>query len=284
MQKTITEESSLLDIIQQMSPDSSKNTLRSWISIGRVLVDGRRVDRANTVVNPGQVVAIGHKMHFTNHSLRILHEDEAIVVVEKPEGLLSVATDFETQTTVQAILKKRFWSKRVYPVHRLDRETSGVMLFAYTEAAKEHIKDQFEQHLVEKTYFAVVENSVPTAKGRWECYLEEDDFYYVKSTSPSRGKLATTDYEVVSRENNRTLLRIDPKTGRKNQIRVHCSEAGHPIVGDKKYGCKTNPIKRVCLHAQKICLTHPITGRRVAFSVPLPEGFYGLFKNLKECP
>jgi 23S rRNA pseudouridine1911/1915/1917 synthase len=283
MKYTVLESSSLLDVLHKMAPDSSKNTLRSWLQSGRVTVDERRTERANLEVLPGQQVCIGPKVSFVKGSLRILHEDDAIVVLEKPEGLLSVATDFEQRATVHNMLKRQFHQRRVYPVHRLDRETSGVMLFAYSEQARDELKAQFEQQTVEKTYFAIVEQDMPLGKGTWESYLEEDDFYYVKSTSSShRGKLAVTHYEVLKAHKNRSLLRLKPQTGRKNQLRVHCSEAGYPIIGDKKYGAGTNPIKRLGLHALKIAFIHPITKRRMVFSTPLPENFYKLLdlKNI----
>jgi 23S rRNA pseudouridine1911/1915/1917 synthase len=266
-----------------MAPDSSKNTLRSWLQVGRVTIDDQRAERANIEVLPGQKIQIGSKVSFIRGSLRILHDDDDIIVLEKPEGLLSVATDFENRATVHAMLKRQFHNRRVYPVHRLDRETSGVMMFAYTEKARDAIKSQFEQHTIDKTYFAIVEKDMALGKGVWESYLEEDDFYFVKSTNDSQsGKLAITHYEVLKAAKNRSLLRLKPQTGRKNQLRVHCSEAGHPIVGDKKYGAHTNPIKRACLHAQKISFTHPITGRRMTFAVPLPEAFSKIldFKDL----
>ncbi len=280
MKMTVVSENCLLDILQELAPDSSKNTLRSWVQIGRVTVDGRRVIKANELIKSGQEVEIGHRMHFVDGGLRILHEDESIVVIEKPEGLLSVATDFEIKATAHALLKRRFFNKKVYPVHRLDRETSGVMIFAYTEAARDHLKSQFEQRNVDKVYYAIVENEMGVKEGEWECFLEEDDFYYVKSSSSERGKLANTHYEVMNTHRGYTFLKLHPKTGRKNQLRVHCAEAGYPIVGDKKYGSHFNPIKRLCLHAQTIAFTHPKTERRVNFAVPLPESFYKLIPKL----
>jgi 23S rRNA pseudouridine1911/1915/1917 synthase len=265
---------SLLEILQEMAPESSKNTLRSWLQMGRVTVDHRCRTRANTEILPGQEVRIGPKVAFLRGSIRILHEDDEMIVLEKPEGLLSVATDFETKATVHAILKRRFHHRRVYPVHRLDRETSGVMMFAYTEKARDFFKTQFEKHLVDKTYFALVEGEMPLERGTWESFLEEDDFYFVKSTSDLQGgKLAVTHYQVLQSFKNRSLLRLNPQTGRKNQLRVHCSEAGHPIIGDKKYQATFNPIKRLCLHAQKISFVHPSTQRRMTFFTSLPEVF-----------
>ncbi len=284
MKHTVDRKASLLEILQEMAPDSSKNTLRSWLQAGRVTVDDLCNTRANTEILPGQKISIGPKVTFLRGSVRILHEDDDIIVLEKPEGLLSVATDFESKATVHAILKRRFHNRHVYPVHRLDRETSGVMMFAYTEKAREFLKAQFEQHLVDKTYFALVEGEMSLGRGTWESFLEEDDFYYVKSTSDlQRGKLAVTHFEVLKARRNRSLLRLKPQTGRKNQLRVHCSEAGHPIIGDKKYQAVSNPIKRVCLHAQKISFAHPSTQRRMTFSISLPEIFNKIFeiKGLK---
>lgn len=274
MKHTADRSSSLLDILHEMAPDSSKNTLRSWLQSGRVTVNGQRSERANIEVHAGQIVEIGSKVTFVRGSLRIAHDDDQIVVLEKPEGLLSVATDFETRATVHAMLKRQFHNRKVYPVHRLDRETSGVMLFAYTEVARDALKSQFEEHTIDKTYYAIVEREMPLGSGKWESYLEEDDFYFVKTTNDSvRGKLAVTHYEVLKAERNRSLLRLKPVSGRKNQLRVHCSEAGHPIVGDKKYGAKTNPLKRVCLHAQKITFSHPTSRKKMTFSTPIPLAF-----------
>ncbi len=271
---------SLLDILQEMAPDSSKNTLRTWLQSGRVTVDGQLSDRANREIQAGQKVQIGTKVTFIRGSLRILHDDDHIVVLEKPEGLLSVATDFETKATVHAMLKRQFHNRRVYPVHRLDRETSGVMLFAYTEQARDHLKSQFEQHTIHKAYYAIVEREMPLGNGKWESYLEEDDFYFVKTTNDSvKGKLAITHYQVLKAERNRSLLLLNPQSGRKNQLRVHCSEAGHPIVGDKKYKAATNPIKRVCLHAQKITFAHPASGKKMTFSAPVPQ----IFSKILDC-
>ena len=274
MKYTADKQALLLEILQEMAPDSSKNTLRAWLQSGRVSVDGQCSQRANAQIQAGQSVEIGTKVTFVRRLLRILHDDDHIVVLEKPEGLLSVSTDFEKRATVHAMLKKQFHNRRVYPVHRLDRETSGVMLFAYSEYARDELKDQFEAHTILKTYYAIVENKMPLSSGKWESYLEEDDFYYVKSTNDSvSGKLAITHYRVLKTEQNRSLLLLNPQTGRKNQLRVHCSEAGHPIAGDKKYGAKTNPAKRVCLHAQSLTFMHPATQRKMTFSAPIPSEF-----------
>lgn len=278
MKGVVTQELSLLEFVQQLAPESSKNTLRSWIAAGRVLVSGERVEKGNARVFPGQEVIIGSKPLFISNDIRIVYEDKEIVVLEKPAGLLTVETDFEKETTVHAILKRRLKGRQVFPVHRLDRETSGIMLFAYTESARDTLKDQFEQRLIDKTYMAVVEGNLTPLRGTWESYLEEDEFYRVSSTIHSgRGKLAITHYEVVKSNRRYSLLSLRLETGRKNQLRVHCADAGYPIAGDSKYGAGTDPADRLCLHAHRIGFAHPRTGKAFVFESPAPASFTKLF-------
>jgi 23S rRNA pseudouridine1911/1915/1917 synthase len=154
-------------------------------------------------------------------------------------------------------------------VHRLDQGTSGVMLFVYNEKAQGHMKKQFEEHSIVRIYLGLIEGNLPSPSGTWESNLREDDAYFVRS-SP-HGEKAITHYEVVAKRKKSSLVRFALETGKKNQIRVHTSEAGHPIVGDKKYGAKTNPYKRLCLHAHFLSFEHPATGKRLAFTSPLPS-------------
>jgi tRNA pseudouridine32 synthase/23S rRNA pseudouridine746 synthase/23S rRNA pseudouridine1911/1915/1917 synthase len=164
-------------------------------------------------------------------------------------------------------------------VHRLDRETSGVMLFAYTASARDSIKEQFEKRSVEKTYVAIVQGRMDEKKGTWESFLEEDKSYFVASTgSEKKGKLAITHYDVIAENSRYSCLKLKPQTGRKNQLRVHCSEAGFPIIGDKKYGKVSNPIRRLCLHSQSIRFNHPSLKKRMVFDVSLPEDFQKLIQ------
>ncbi len=264
----------LLDILKIIAPDSSATTLRSWIEKGRVVVSGQVASKAKMMVHKGQEVIIGHRVNFIHGGIKILFEDDHLVVIEKPEGLLSVATDFKKTHNVHSFLKKRLHAGRVFPVHRLDRDTSGVMIFALSESSRSYFKEQFKDHTIEKIYYALVEGKVKEKTGTWESYLREDDNYFVKSTSNVfDGKLATTHYEVIQQNANMTLLRLHLETGRKNQLRVHCSENGFPIVGDKKYGSKTNPLKRVCLHSQKLSFVHPETQKSLSFESPLPKAF-----------
>jgi 23S rRNA pseudouridine1911/1915/1917 synthase len=263
----------LLEALELMSPDSSKNTLRSWLEKERVTVNGKLTKQAKFLVSEGQEVCVGRRMRFLREEIKILFEDEHLVVIDKPEGLLSVATDFDKSQTAHTILKRRFNNQKVYPVHRLDRETSGVMVFAYSEVAKEGLKELFFKHDIEREYSAIVEGVLKEPTGTWQSYLKEDEAYYVKSIkNPELGKHAITHYEVLSHNKNFSLIKLRLETGRKNQIRVHCKENGHPIVGDKKYGAQT-VAGRLCLHASKLGFVHPATGKKLSFESLVPELF-----------
>lgn len=267
MKIIVKRDSSLLEALQQLSPESSKNTLKSWIQQGRVSVNRTRVCQWKKAVFPGQEIKLGPRVGFAEEGIRILYEDRHLIVIDKPPQLLSVATATETQQTVHNILKKRF-KKKVFPVHRLDKATSGVLVFAYTLEAQNHLKDQFMQHTIERVYYGLVEGRFELRQGTWRSYLAEDEDFFVK-TSP-QGKLAITHYEVIKHHKQCSLVKFTLETGRKNQIRVQAAESGHPILGDKKYGKTTTSISRLCLHAHILGFTHPSLNKRMQFISPLP--------------
>lgn len=278
MQKNVDTQNSLLEALTLLFPDSSKTTLRSWIEKGRIFVNDQVARNAKQPILEGEKITLGKKKEFIEGDIELLYEDEHLVVIHKPEGLLSVATDFQKWMTAHSILKRRFHTGRVYPVHRLDRETSGVMLFAYTERARDVLKENFLHHTIEREYFAVVEGTIEGEKGTWQSFLLEDSLYNVRSaTRPEEGQLAITHYEVLKRKRSTTALRLILETGRKNQIRVHSKEAGHPVVGDKKYGATADLTGRLCLHAHKLGFVHPISGKSLVFTSPLPASFRPFF-------
>lgn len=267
------EESSLLEILQKHYPDSSKSTLRGWLAKERICLEGKIVRLANHSVKAGECIEVGQRVQFLRGDLRLLYEDAHLVVIVKPEGLLSVATDFKN-TCAHAILKRRA-EQKVYPVQRLDRGTSGVMVFAYTQSTREGLQEQFKAHTVEREYAGIVEGKLEQQTGTWKSYLVEDADYFMQSTQSSdEGKFSVTHYSLLKQTQTHALVRFRLETGRKNQIRVHCSEAGHPIAGDEKYGAKTNPAKRLCLHAYKLGFVHPVTQKKMQFEIPLPESFH----------
>lgn len=269
----------LLEALTQLAPESSKNTLRSWVKEGRVTVDGNSVTHAALPLVPGQEVAIGQRKKFLESGIEILYEDRDLVVIDKPSGLLSVAAQFDKELTAHALLKAHY-RKQVSVVHRLDQDTSGVMLFALNETTADLLKKLFETHAIQRSYSAIVEGVVTTSSGTWKSYLYETPHYVVKETHDSeKGRLAITHYKFLESRGRYSWLELALETGKKNQIRVHCQSAGHPIAGDKKYGAVTNPLKRLCLHAHALSFTHPISKKPFLVQSPVPASFARLFPN-----
>ena len=275
-------DSNLLDALVQLAPDSSKNSLRSWIKQGRIDVEGRMVKNPTVEVKKGSTISLGSRKQFINFSIEILHEDKSLIVIHKPEGILSVGTDYSPHKNAHGFIKRRSPGKNVYPVHRLDRETSGVMMFAYTEQAKEHLKKQFEEHSIQREYTAIVEGNLKENSGTWRSFLVEDAAYFVRSTErQDMGKEAITHYSTIQKSKFTTTLKLTLETGKKNQIRVHCSEAGHPVLGDEKYGSRCLNAPRVYLHATVLGFIHPDTGRPMLFDrKPSPEFLAGARKKV----
>jgi 23S rRNA pseudouridine1911/1915/1917 synthase len=271
MKNGMPQEEKLLEALGRQFPDSSKNNLRTWIEKGRVTVDGTVSKRANQLVRVGAEIALAKKNQPIDFDVQVLYEDRHLVVICKPQGLLSVAAKFDSYKTAHSILKRRVHPGRVFPVHRLDRETSGVMLFTYTEEAREGLKEAFEKHDIEREYCALVEGVMASSKGTWKSYLVEDPTYVVRShDEPDGGALSITHFELLKQHRNTAQLRLILETGRKNQIRVHCKDAGHPVVGDKKYGATNQSLGRLALHACKLGFIHPVTQKKMLFESPAP--------------
>ncbi len=219
---------------------------------------------------------IGSTNRHLPKGLRIIHEDQDILVVEKPPGLLTVGTDRDKTRTVYYALtdyvrKGQAKSKnRIFIVHRLDREASGILVFAKNEEARDYLQKNWKD--VKKTYFALVHGN-PTCKERTiTSHLTENKAYVVYSTANAKeGKLSHTAYRVLREVEGMSLLEVDLLTGRKHQIRVHLAESGHPIVGDLKYGDKKSSHKRLSLHAIAISFRHPRTGKLCDFKTERPE-------------
>ncbi len=218
--------------------------------------------------------------------LSILYEDRDILVVDKPAGLLTIATDAEKERTAyhhltEYVRKGQARSRnRIFIVHRLDRETSGVLAFAKTEEAKFTLQEHWEE--TEKTYLAVVPGHLTRPEGVIESYLAENTAHVVYSTNnPEKGKWSRTAYRVVRETKEHSLLEVDLLTGRKHQIRVHLANIGHPVVGDKKYGQTPDSHGRLALHAHRLAFAHPFTGRRLQFEAKVPSHFYKMVGSIE---
>lgn len=281
MKYTSPTNTTLLEALGQLAPKSSKTTLRSWLKDGRVTINGKTHKIATTPVLEGQNIEVNPKpARVLEEGLKIIYEDDHIVAIDKPEGMLSVSTNFEKGKTAHALLKNKYRPRKVYVVHRLDQDTSGVMIFALSEKAKEALKEVFEKHDIERAYTAIIEGHLEESEGTWKCLLFEDANYFVRKTSnPEKGKMAITHYQVQATNDKFSRLKLELETGRKNQIRVHCQIAGHPIVGDNKYDAVENPIRRLCLHAHLLAFVHPITKKQLRFESPVPEKFKRVIKG-----
>jgi 23S rRNA pseudouridine1911/1915/1917 synthase len=278
--RVVASPATLLGFLFSAWPDSKKKQVREWLKFGFVAVNDRIVTQFDHALKPGDRVVIHRRGMAAPESkiaggIRIRHEDPDLIVIEKPAGLLSIASASEEEKTAYALLTHHVrrgnprGRERVWIVHRLDRETSGVMVFAKTESAKIALQKGWDQ--AEKKYFAVVEGAPPRESGTLESWLDESNplKVYLAEEGPETRR-AVTHYRVQKKGRGVTLLEVTLETGRRHQIRVQLAGAGCPIVGDKKYGAETNPIKRVALHAASLRFFHPTTGKPLRIESPLP--------------
>lgn len=271
-----------MTIIQYLTgkyPDSSLNRLKSWIKQGRVMIDSRLALNPKEVFTEKQHVRLLPPIKFLSNGVKVLYSDQHIVAIEKPKGLLSVKTKFETEKTAHAVLKKELRYGHVLAVHRLDQDTSGVMIFALSKRVQELLKKEFEKHHIKRSYAAIVRGFIDPVDGTLTNYLFEDKNYFVHVTENKKAaQLAISHYKTVGISKKFSWLDMQLETGKKNQLRVQLSYIGHPIVGDKKYGSEDNPLRRLCLHAYQLAFKHPITKKKMVFISPIPESFYRLVK------
>jgi 23S rRNA pseudouridine1911/1915/1917 synthase len=278
---TVTQPGELLAYLFEAWPETKKKQVRTWLKFGSVEVNGKVVTQFDHRLKPGDIVTIRAKgLAAPNTALpsgiHIRHEDADIIVIEKPDGLLSIASPSEPEKTAYASLTdhvrrgNKLGRERIWIVHRLDRETSGLMVFAKNEEAKRVLQEGWDT--VEKKYLAVVEG-VPTGDaGKFDSHLDESNplKVYVADQEGPETRHAITRFRVTKKGKETALIELTLETGRRHQIRVQLADAGYPIVGDKKYGAKTNPIRRIALHATSLRLKHPVSGKAMSFQSPLP--------------
>ena len=288
MKETIMEKIELLDFLKQNFPNSSTNKLRKMLSHGRIEVNRITIHKAKHQLVPNDIVELLDKprkeikpqteIKFKNYSIDLIYEDDHILVVEKPAKLLSVATDKLEADTLHSkcvdYLKQNDPKSWAYIVHRLDKETSGVMILAKTKSAKEYLQEQFSQREVYRIYHTLVEGMLNNESGTITQYLTEDKNLNIKSTSKNNkfGKQAITHFETLTKHESTTLVRIMIETGRRHQIRMAMQSMGHPIVGDSLHGAQTNPFSRICLHATSLEFLHPETDEPMRFEAKHPFG------------
>lgn len=284
MRKTIATTQPLLDALVELFPDSSKTTLRQMLQSGRIRVNAEVEKNAKLELDPGDVIEIGEKSSRVTlpPELSLLHEDDDIVVVIKANGLLTVATERERENTAQAYLNvylKEKREERIHVVHRLDRETSGVLLFAKNFESRQRLKDRFAEHDIDRVYVAIIEGSMDAPEGTIRSHLlEMKDLRMASVDAHPDAKLAVTHFRTIESNGQYSMLEVTLETGRKNQIRAHLTEAGHPVVGDQLYGSSINPMGRLGLHAKLLGFAHPTTGERMTFTAPVPKVFRALVR------
>ncbi|MBX7255438.1 MAG: RluA family pseudouridine synthase [Candidatus Hydrogenedentes bacterium] len=283
----------LFSFLTERLPDQKRTNIKKLLKFKSVFVNQKPVTKFDHPLLPGDLVHIkGHNPEKSGKrppfTLQILHEDKDIIVVVKPPKLLTIATEKEkTNTAYHQLWNYVEWQnphrgERIFIVHRIDRDTSGLLVFARTEAIKRVLQERWDE--VEKRYYAVVEGVPKKSEDVIESHLRESDkSLKVHSVAPADdAKYAATKYKVVKVGDDYSLLDITLLTGRKNQIRVHLADRGHPVVGDKKYGATSNPAKRLGLHAYHLSFIHPTTGKRMVFSSELPPELKKLLKLSNE--
>jgi 23S rRNA pseudouridine1911/1915/1917 synthase len=221
------------------------------------------------------------KRVIPQYDLDILYEDDYLIVINKPCGLLSISNEKEKIVTayrmVSDYIKKKNKKNFIFVVHRLDQDTSGVLLFCKNERIRDKMQDNWNQIVKKRGYIALVDGKI-TGSDTIRSFLVEDRNQFVHSSINGMGKEAITHYSVLKNNTNYSMLQVFIDTGRRNQIRVHLSEMGHPIVGDKKYKCKTNPIKRLCLHANILEFIHPVSKKVISIKCDIPDDFKKIIK------
>ena len=283
----VKEQNELMKFLIENLPNKNRNNIKSLLKNKQVLVDGAAISQFNHPLNPGQEVMITES-RFSDKDMKgikVVYEDEYLIAVEKASGILSIATDKEREKTAYNIVKNYVKSRnpleKLFIVHRLDRETSGVMIFAKTEEMQQILQTNWQKMVLERTYVAVVEGKVEKNSDTIVSYLKENSAFVTFSSDKEieGSKKAITHYTVLKRSKGFSLVEANIETGRKNQIRVHMQSLGHSIVGDKKYGATTNPLGRLGLHAKSIIFKHPKTGKVLSFQTGIPPKFSGMFKK-----
>ena len=282
-------ETELIEILSSYFPNSKRNKLRKMLTEGRVHVDGNVVHKAKFIVNPGNVVTISDKESAIKNTppptpkkrhtrVKILFEDDHILVVNKQAGLLSVATDKMEPDTLHSrvvdYLKSENEKGWAFIVHRLDRETSGVMIFAKHKRHKEYLQEQFANRGVHRVYHALVQGVPEQKGGKIHEWLLEDKFLRVKAVNKRnpKAKEAITHWSIEDSDEVASLLMLTIETGRRHQIRVGLANMGYPVIGDEQHGAEGNPIGRIALHASALELLHPETDDPVRFDATIPFG------------
>ena len=278
----------LMEFVSGKMPAAKRTDIKKWLKFGQVMVGGAVTSAFDAPVGTGVEVKINLTRGFPlfrHPRVKLVYEDDDVIVINKGYGILSVRTNPMKREEcaydiVRDYIKDVNPRNRLYVVHRLDRDTSGLMMFAKTEESQQVLRHNWNNMILERLYVAVLEGYLEEDKGYVKSRLAENSQFVVYSTDvPGEGRLAVTHYEVMERGHGSTLAQFSLDTGRKNQIRVHASDLGHPIAGDRKYGASTSPIHRLALHAMTLRFAHPVTRKDMNFQTPIPAAFIGAVRK-----
>lgn len=276
----VSEAATLLPFLFTHIIDRSRSAVKSLLRHGQIWVNGRVTTHFDMPLRPGDTVLVSHERGrpaFNSPYLRIVWEDDSLIVIDKRDGLLSVSDSVAQERTAWAILsayvREQDPRNRLFVLHRLDRGTSGLMMFARNKGVQEKMRSEWADIVTRRAYVAVVEGVPEPPEDTLRHFLAENSRMKVYCTDPMHGKEAVTHYRVLKAAADSALVEFTLETGRKNQIRAQMEAFGHPIAGDPKYGAQTDPCERLMLHACRLWFIHPITGREMRFETPIPAAF-----------
>lgn len=276
----VKEATTLLEFIQKALDGVSHNRAKAILTGGGVRVDHKNTRQFDLTLQPGQLVGISKrkpKGELQSKFVKIVYEDPQIIVIEKAPGILSMASSHHSFCVKQVLddyFHRTHQKCNAHVVHRLDRDTSGLLVYAKTLEAEQILEHNWRDIVTDRRYLALVSGELPQQQGSVESWLKDNKAYFTYSSpTDNGGKYALTHYRVLKSNGRHSLVELKLETGRKNQIRVHMQDLGHPVCGDTKYGNGDDPIGRLALHAFRLNFYHPITGEPLKFETPVPKGF-----------
>lgn len=264
----------LYDYLRDNLTNMSKNNIKSLLKNGNIYINNKIITKYNYMLKENDIITIGKNIKTNSYNLKIIYEDDDIIVVDKPTKLLTISNKNEKEETlyrkVSDYLKKQ--NKKVFVIHRLDYDTSGIIMFAKNQKIQELYQNNWNDLAKEREYTAVVEG-ITKDSGHIESFLKQTKTLLVYSSKNKDGYFSITDYKKIKNNDKYSLLKIYISTGRRNQIRCHMFDIHHPIVGDTRYKSKTNPINRLCLHASTLKIINPINNSLMVFTSEIPNEF-----------
>lgn len=282
----VREECELMDFLMKVMDGISRTKVKKLLTYDSVHVNDRPVSQHDFPLRPNMRVCIKKSSEgnrFKNFWVKIVFEDDHLIVVEKKPGILSSSTspkDESVKSVLNYYLDKSHQHANAHTVHRLDKFTSGLMIFAKSKKVALQFEEDWKERVYDRRYVAIVHGELPKSQGTISSYLKDDSHYVTHSSQEDNGgKFAVTHYKKLKSGNGYSLVELQLETGRKNQIRVHLQDLGCPVVGDLKYGDGSDPISRLGLHAYKLCFKHPVTGEDLKFTSDIPKAFNALFET-----